>query len=397
MNQEEPKNEESFEELLRKSLVDSRQIERGQKVKAVILKITPEWTFIDLGRKSEGYIATKELLDSKGELTVKEGDTIQAYYLSAKNDENLFTTRIAGGESARAFMEDAFENGIPIEGAVEKEVKGGFEIKIAGGLRGFCPFSQMGLQRVENAGEYIGRHISFKITEYREKGRNIILSNRAVQEEARQEQKQALRESITEGTRIVGTITSIHDFGAFVDIGGIEGLIPISEISWARVEDVKEYLSIGQKVELIAKRLDWENNRFSFSLKDTLTDPWDAIEEKYPEGSLHVGKIVRLKNFGAFVFLEDGVEGLLHISKLSGEKRVRHPSDVIMENQEVKIKIDSVDKANKRLSLSLAGTDRERGEDESSEEYNKYTEPTHKSMGTLGDLFKAKMDKKGRK
>ncbi len=398
-NTDESFEEESFEELLRESFVDSRRLQRGEKVKATVLKITEDWTFIDLGRKSEGYLATNELRDSKGELTIKEGDSIQAYYLSNENNEQLFTTKIGGGESARSFLLEAYENGIPVDGAVEKEIKGGYEIKIAGGLRGFCPYSQMGLQRSENPAALIGSHQSFKISEYRERGRNIILSNRAFLEEIRQEQKDALRESLEEGMKVKGTITSIQNFGAFVNIGAIEGLLPASEISWARVGDLKEILSVGQEVELIVKKLDWENNRFSFSLKDLLPDPWDDIKEKYPEGSQHSGKVTRLANFGAFVILEDGVEGLLHISKLSsGGKKIRHPRDVVAEGQEVLVKIGSIDKENKRIALSLAGADQGAEAEESAAEIRKYTDSSSsRSMGTLGDLLKAKTDKKSKK
>jgi small subunit ribosomal protein S1 len=393
---EESVEEENFAELLNKSFVQSDKLEPGQKVKGIISKIGEDWVFIDFGGKSEGYLDKKELLDEHGEISVKEGDTINAHFLSSQNGEQLFTTQIRGGDAGRMHMEEAWRNGIPLEGTVEKEVKGGFEIKVAGSMRGFCPFSQMGMQRVENPSELLGKRLSFKITEYGEKGRNVILSHRAVLEEQRQEQKEALKETLREGMTVKGTITSIREFGAFVQTDGLEGLIPISEISWSRVEDVREHLSVGQEVEVVALKLDWEKDRFSFSLKDTLPNPWDNIEQKYPQGSRHTGTVVRLANFGAFVNLEPGVDGLIHISKLGAGKRIKHPGDVVAKGQEIAVKVESVDKENKRLSLSPTAAEEE-NQGEERQDIRRYAEETPKSMGTLGDILKAKLAEKGKK
>ena len=398
-NIDETNEEESFAELLEQSAVSSIRPEPGQKVKAVILKITPEWIFLDLGGKSEGYLATKELTDEEGRLTAKEGEAIEAYFLATdRNNERLFTTKIGGGEAGRTHLEEAWRSGIPVEGIVEKEIKGGFEVKIAGSARGFCPYSQMGLQRVEDASRYVGQRLSFKITEYGERGRNLILSNRAVLEEKRQEQREALKASLREGMTVRGKIVSIRDFGAFVNVDGLEGLIPISEVGWGRVEDIREVLTEGQEVEVVVMKMDWEKNRFSFSLKEALPDPWENLERKYPEGSHHTGKVARLTHFGAFVTLEEGVDGLVHISKLGGGKRIHHPKDVVAEGQEIEVKVESIDKANKRLSLSLFWPDKAEEERESREEdYRQYAKETPKSMGTLGDLLKSKLNQKNKR
>jgi len=381
--------EGSFAELLEQSFVDSKRLQRGQKLKAVILKITPDWIFLDLGRKSEGYLATKELTDKDGNVTVKEGDTIEAYYLPREDQEHLFTTRLGGGEVRQSFLEEAWHSGIPVEGVVEKEIKGGFEIKIAGNIRGFCPYSQMGLQRVDDPQAYVGERLSFKITEYAERGRNIILSNRSVLEEERRKQKEALKASLNEGMTVKGVITSIRPFGAFVNIGGVEGLIPISEISWGRVEDVSEHLKVDQEVEVVILKLDWDKERFSLSLKKALPDPWEDIESKYPAGSIHKGTVARLANFGAFVTLTDGVDGLIHISRLRGERRINHPREVLTVGQTIEVKIESMDEENKRLSLAPAVTE---GQEEkaAAEDYKKHAEQSSGSMGTLGDLLKIK-------
>lgn len=383
--------EESFAELLEGSFVDSERLRPGQKVKAQILKITSEWIFLDLGRKSEGYLSTKEVLDKEGNITVKEGDKIEAYYLPREDQEQLFTTKLGSGEVRNSYLEEAWHSGIPVEGLVEKEIKGGFEVKIAGNIRGFCPYSQMGLQRVEDPRVYVGERVSFKITEYSERGRNLVLSNRMVLEEERRRQKESLKETLHEGMTVKGVITSIRNFGAFVNIGGVEGLIPISEISYGRVEDVHEYLSVDQEVEIVITKLDWDKERYSFSLKKALPDPWEDIGSKYPEGSRHSGTVARLANYGAFITLTDGVDGLIHISRLRGEKRINHPREVLNVGQSIDVKIEAVDAENKRLSLSLAVGEQEEKKAEA-EDFKNYMGRASSSMGTLGDLLKNKLE-----
>lgn len=395
-NQEEFEEEQSFAELLEQSLVKPVRLKPGQKIKAKIIEITNEWIFLDIGGKSEGYLDKRELLDVDGFLTVQEGDTIQAYFLSAEGNGQLFTTKIGGGETGRGHLEEAWRSGIPVAGVVEKEIKGGFEIKIAGNIRGFCPYSQMGLHRVEDSSAYIGERLSFKITDYGERGRNIVLSNRAYLEEERQAQREALKTTLEEGMIVSGVVTSIRNFGAFVDIGGVQGLIPISEMGWGHVEDIHDLLTVSQEVEVMIMKLDWDKDRFSLSLKKTLRDPWEDVVENYPEGTQHAGKVSRLTNFGAFVTLAEGIDGLLHISKLGQGRRIKHPREVVDVGQTIAVKIDSLDKDNKRLSLSLAGAQQD-GEKEIEEDYRRYTGEIPKSMGTLGDLLKAGLAKKDNK
>jgi small subunit ribosomal protein S1 len=393
-------NEEmSFAELFEKTQVRRDFLEPGQKIEATIVKITQEWIFLDLGGKNEGYLDRKEFIDEEGVLSVKEGDTIAAYFLFSKANEKLFTTRIGAGNSARNYMEEVWRSGIPVEGVVEKEIKGGFEIKLAGDMRGFCPFSQMGLQRIDNAQDYIGRRMSFRITEFTEKGRNIILSSRAILEEQQKKDGDALRLTLNEGMMVAGKIVSIRDFGAFLDIGGLQGLLPISEIGWDRVEDIQERLSIGQTLDVIITKLDRENNRISLSLKQTLSDPWDEVSSKYPEGTLHTGTVVRLTIFGAFVNLGAGVDGLLHISKIGKGRRIAHPRDAVKEGQTIEVKIDSIDKSQKRISLSLPLADSQDNlsgkiKKEPEDDYREYVDNAPASLGSFGDILKRKMEKR---
>ena len=317
--------EKSFAELFEETEVRKDFLEPGQKIEAIIVKITQDWIFLDLGGKSEGYLDRKELADENGNLSVKEGDSIEAYFLSSKHNEKLFTTKIGAGDSARIHIEEVWRSGIPIEGVVEKEIKGGFEIKLAGDMRGFCPYSQIDIRRAENAKDYVGRRLPFRITEYGERGRNIVLSARVILEEQKKRDEKARKAELHEGMLVKGTVVSIRDFGAFLDIGGLQGLLPISEIGWDRVEDIYARLSVGQTFDVIIAKMDPQNNRLSFSLKQTLSDPWNEAEAKYPEGSFHTGTVVRLMKFGAFVNLGPGVDGLLHISKLGKGKRIVHP------------------------------------------------------------------------
>ena len=395
----EPNEEMSFAELFDKTKVRRDFLTPGEKIEATIVKITQDWIFLDLGGKSEGYMDRKELADEEGNLSVKEGDSLTAYFLSSKHNEKLFTTRIGTGDSARTHIEEVWRNGIPIEGVVEKEIKGGFDIKLVGDMRGFCPYSQMDIQRVDNAKDYIGRRLSFRITEYGERGRNIILSNRAILEEQKKKEGEELKTTLNVGMIIKGTVVSIKDFGAFLDIGGLQGLLPISEICWDRVEDIHERLSIAQTLDVAITKLDWQNNRISFSLKETLTDPWNEVLTKYPEGTFHRGTIVRLMKFGAFVNLGPGVDGLIHISKLGKGKRITHPSDAVKEGLTIEVRIDAIDRDQKRISLSIPEMEPKEGgsikiEKDTEDYYREYVEKAPASLGSFGDIMKRKLEEK---
>ena len=389
--------EESFAAMFERSQKDSGHLTPGSKVEATVLTITKDWVFLDTGRKGEGVLDIKELTDADGNLSVKVGDKVSAWFISSRNNEMRFTTKLGGGgqgAAGNAQLEEAYAAGIPVEGVVEKEVKGGFEVKVAGS-RAFCPFSQMGLRRVDDSAALIGKHMAFRISEYAENGRNIVLSHRALLEEELQEKKDALKETLKVGDRVKGTVTSLRDFGAFVSIGCVEGLLPISEVAYTRVNDVSEILSVGQELDLVVKGIDWEKDRISFSLKDTLVDPWEEAASAFPEGSYQNGKVARLTPFGAFVTLGSGVDGLIHISKLGAGKRIQHPKEVLAEGQAVEVKVEGVDREQRRISLSLASISRaEQEQTETMDAYRKSVEETPKGMGTLGDLLKAKLAKR---
>lgn len=395
-DREKATEDESFAELFEQSFRESKgRLEPGQKVTARVLKVSAEWIFIDTGHKGEGIVDRKEFLDLDGNVTVKEGDTVAAYFLSSSHGEMRFTTRIGGGASGSAQLEEAWQAGVPMEGLVEKEIKGGYEIKLGGSARAFCPYSQIALRRVENPESLVGTRLAFRITDYSEKGRNIVVSRRVLLEEEQQRLREEAQAGLEEGMTVTGTVTSLQDFGAFVDIGGLEGLIPISEIGWARVKDISEVLSVGQQVQVVIKTIDREKERISLSLKDTLADPWEQVVEKYPEGSFHTGSVARLATFGAFVTLAAGVDGLIHISKLGAGKRINHPREVLKEGETVEVRVESVDRSNRRLSLALAGAARAAEEEETTlAEFRRQAAEAPKGMGTLGEMLLARTQKK---
>lgn len=386
-------DEGSFSELFEASLAEVGQpLERGKKIEATILQIGAEWSFLDVGQKGEGLLLTSELLDGDGQPQYAVGDRVGAYFLSRDGGELRFTTRIGGSGSGTEQLEDAYQGGIPVEGRIEKEIKGGFEVKLSGNVRAFCPYSQTGLRQAEPA-DLIGTSRSFKITQFSERGRNIVVSHRVILDEEREQLRIGLRETLKAGMVVKGNVTNIRDFGAFVDIGGIEGLLPISEISYGRVEDVNDYLSLGQQLEVAIKKIDWENNKFSFSLRDTLADPWGKVGTIYQVGGKYTGKVSRLAPFGAFVTLEEGIDGLLHISKLGQGQRIRHPQDVLKVGQSVQVMIEKLEPEARRISLAPVGPDEEVGETS----YSDAPSAASAGFGSLGDLLKAGQQRKERK
>lgn len=397
-------NNDSFEALFSQSEGTTlKKLTPGQKINATVVGIDRETVFLDVGTKSEGIVEASEFIGEDGNLSISVGDQVEVYCLRTGTSGQIFTARLGSGASS-AHLEEAYHNSIPVEGFVKAEIKGGFEITLSGNVRGFCPYSQMGLRRVENAAEtYLNTHMSFLISKFEAGGRNIVLSARMLQEEERRLKKEALREELEEGQSIEGTVSAIRPFGLFVDIGGIDGLVPISEVGWSRVENLEGTYHIGQQVKAVIKGLDWENDRISLSIKETLDDPWDTSIENLGEGKMCVGTVARLAPFGAFVSLAPGVDGLIHISKLGHGRRINHPREVVEEGQEIEVVIESIDPEDKRISL--APSDYVSTEEEAEKERRDYTDYRSEragskssrkkdSLGSFGALLKAKMEEK---
>lgn len=388
--------EERFDQLFEEKKAQHARLQPGDRVEAAVVGISGEHVFLDAGGKSEGVLNAAELRDEAGELKVAIGDRLQVYFLSSRGGETTFTTRLGSGQASSRELEEAFNAGIPVEGTVSAEVKGGFSVMMAG-QRCFCPFSQMDIRRVESAEDYLGKTFTFRIMEFGNQGRNILVSARSVLEEERQQQRERLQKELQVGMQISGTVTSLREFGAFVDIGGVDGLIPIGELAWGQTERVEDVLERGQKVEVIIKSLDWERDRISLSFRETTPSPWKQASERYAVGSLHQGQVARLAPYGAFVTLEPGVDGLVHISKLGAGRKLNHPREVLEIGQELTVQVEGVDMAQKRISL--APEDYQPGESQGKQMKEEYTPPPPRepvSMGTFGDLL-AKAQKKRRK
>lgn len=345
-----------LEKMYEQSFSGMGYFKPGQVVNTEVVSISNDCLFLQLNGKSEGILDRAELTDKEGKLSVKVGDKLRVFFLNAENGEMHFTTKISGNAAGAKMLVQAYLERIPVEGLVEKEIKGGYEVKI-GEFRAFCPYSKMGERRSDNPAEYVGKNLNFKIQEFKDNGRSILVSNRVIYEEAHQERLEALKKTLHEGMVITGSIKSIQSFGAFVDLGGIQALLPISEISRSRVEDIQALLSVGQEIQASILQIDWRNERISLSMKSLLADPWETAQEKYPEGSKHTGKVVRLADFGAFVSLEPGIDGLMHNSEISKANGYGTGRDLTPKlGQTVSVEILGVDRANKRISLKPAAT-----------------------------------------
>lgn len=330
----------------------------GQEINAQIVAITNDCVFIDLNAKSEGIIDKTEFLDKDGNCSLQEGDSISAFFIGERNGEMRFTTKLAADTLSQSkgdndLLEQAWKSGIPVEGKVEKEIKGGFEVKL-GNVRAFCPYSQMGFRQKEEPATYIGRVLSFKIQEYKENGKNILVSNRVVLEEEHRQRLKDISKTISVGQVVKGTVESLQSFGAFVDIGGFKALLPISQVGRGRVADISEVLTVGQEMEVEVISTDWDKERVSVSLKSLMADPWDTAADKYPVDSKHTGTIARVADFGLFVTLEPGVDGLLHISDLQGESRNTNLRVKYKAGDSIDVAIKGVDSQERRISLRSA-------------------------------------------
>ncbi|OPZ25585.1 MAG: 30S ribosomal protein S1 [Lentisphaerae bacterium ADurb.BinA184] len=324
--------------------------EVGEKVTAVVTSTDRNCVFIDVGARSEGIIDRQELLDADGQLKVKPGDSLDVYFLGGDEDDLRFGMSL-GAEGRDASLWEAFQKGAPVEGRVVSERTGGFEVEV-GKNRGFCPYSQIDLHRQE-PGVHIGQKYLFKILEYEEFGDNLVLSRRPILEAERERLREELKARLNVGDLVEGRVTKTMPFGAFVALGGAEGLIPISELAWGRTENVEDVVQAGQTVRVVVRDIDWERGRISLSLRQALGDPWDGVEERYPVGTRLAGKVRKLMPFGAFVEVEPGVDGLVHISKLGARRRIQHPSEVVKEGDTVEVEIESIDLERKRIALSM--------------------------------------------
>ncbi len=345
--------EEEFASLFAASTSDEDfSFEPGSPISGIVevISLRGEEVFLDLGGKATGYVLKEELRDFDGNLTVKQGDEVSGIVEGTDAHGVRVRTTLARGGGDRAALEAAHAAGLPVEGKVAAVNKGGYEIEIAG-TRGFCPMSQIDLFRPPEPAELVGQVLTFKITELRDGG-EPILSRAALLRAEREAKADEVRASITPDARLTGRVRSIQTFGAFVDLGGIDGLIHVSELSWDRVNHPSEVIEMGQEVEVIVLEVDHDKDRIALSLRKALADPWEDLKGALQVGAAVEGTVARLTNFGAFITLAPSVDGLIHISDMANF-RVRHPKDILAVGDHVRVKVTGVDLDQRRISLSL--------------------------------------------
>jgi small subunit ribosomal protein S1 len=337
-----------------------RALEKGQVVKGRVIHVTAEHVFVDVGGKGEAWIDRAELVDADGRLRVAVGDEVEATVV-ATGDEVRLSHRLRQGAQAREALGVAAETGVPVEGRVAAVIKGGYEVTV-GGLRAFCPFSQMELRRAEPEQEYVGRVLEFRVTKYAEGGRNIVLSRRALLEEQAAEAARETRKKLVPDAVLPGTVVSLTDFGAFVDLGGLQGLVPMSELSHGRVERASDRLRVGEQVTVKVLRLDEAMGRITLSLKALEGDPWAAVPGRLRERQVVRGRAVRATEFGVFVELLPGVDGLVHTSEIPRHRQAAM-REAAAAGAEISVMVVSVDAARRRIGLALAPEGATVGED----------------------------------
>lgn len=347
---EDSQETESFMELYEESL---RTIQEGEVVKGEIVQIDKEYVLVDIGYKSEGQIRIDEFLDSEGTLTAKVGDKIEVLLERREDEEG--TIRLSKEKAAKIKIwdqiKDIYESNGTVKGKIISRVRGGLAVDI--GLQAFLPGSQIDLRPIKDMDGLVGKEYEFKIVKYNKRRGNIVLSRRAMLEADRLALKEKTLHLIDEGSVLEGTVKNITDYGLFIDLGGIDGLVHITDMSWGRVGHPSEMHQVGDKVSVKVLNFDRERERVSLGIKQLTPDPWSEAEEKYPIGTRIRGRVVSLADYGAFIEVEQGVEGLIHVSEMSWTRKLRHPSQILNVGDAVDTVVLNIDVPKKRISLGM--------------------------------------------
>jgi small subunit ribosomal protein S1 len=346
---------ENFAALFEASLAEGDLGREGEIVTGIVVQVGRDSVVVDIGGKSEGVIPRNEFAGTGGEINVKAGDKVDVFIESRENDDGLVTLSKEKADKMKVWDEisSACERDELIEGTISQRVKGGLSVTIRGGVKAFLPGSQVDLRPIRNLDKLIGQTYQFKVIKFNKKRGNIVLSRRVLLEKERDEMKAKTLETLQEGMTVKGTIKNITEYGAFVDLGGIDGLLHITDMSWGRVNHPSEVFQVGDEVQVKVLKYNAETERVSLGLKQTQEDPWNHAEEAYPPGKKVRGKVMSITDYGAFVELEPGVEGLIHVSEMSWTKKVKHPSKLVEPGQEIECQVLEVDAKSKRISLGL--------------------------------------------
>ena len=347
---------EEFEALLNESL-DMDTPDEGSVVKGKVIAIEAGQAIIDVGYKMEGRVELKEFANPGEPPEIEVGDEVEVYLDRVENarGEAVISRDKARREAAWDKLEKAYADDARVEGAIFGRVKGGFTVDL-GGAVAFLPGSQVDVRPVRDAGPLMGMKQPFQILKMDRRRGNIVVSRRAILEESRAEQRAEVIANITEGDAVDGVVKNITEYGAFVDLGGVDGLLHVTDMAWRRVNHPSEIVSIGETVKVQIVKINKETHRISLGMKQLQEDPWDAVERTYPLDSVHMGRVTNITDYGAFVELEAGVEGLVHVSEMSWTKKNVHPGKIVSTSQEVEVMVLEIDSSKRRVSLGLKQT-----------------------------------------
>jgi small subunit ribosomal protein S1 len=347
---------EDFARLLEESF-GGNELQEGSVVKGTVVGIEKDLAVIDVGLKTEGRVAIREFAGPGRQSEIKIGDTVEVYLERIENalGEAVLSRDKARREESWGKLEKAFQSSEKVQGVIFNQVKGGFTVDLDGAVA-FLPRSQVDIRPIRDVGPLMNQPQPFQILKMDRRRGNIVVSRRTVLEETRAEQRQELVQNLEEGQVIDGVVKNITDYGAFVDLGGIDGLLHVTDIAWRRVNHPTEVLNIGQQVKVKIVKINHETHRISLGMKQLLDDPWQGIEAKYPVGARFKGRVTNITDYGAFVELEPGIEGLIHVSEMSWTKKNVHPGKIVSTSQEVEVQILEVDPVKRRISLGLKQT-----------------------------------------
>ncbi len=343
----------TMESLLEESL--DQRISTGSVVTGTVVQIGSEFIMLDVGRKSDGQVPIREFLDENGDITVKVGDDVEVLVESINAGKGIIRLSKEKAERFKVWdvLIEAYNEGRPVEGKVVERIKGGLTVDV--GINAFLPGSQANIMPLPDAEleKMVGKTIEVAIIKYNRKKNNVVVSRRELLEKERSAKKGEVMENLKVGDKVTGIVKNIMAYGAFVDIGGIDGLLHITDMSWGKLKDPKDKVAPGQEIEVQVLEFNPETEKISLGLKQLMDDPWEGIEYRYPIGKKVPGTVTSITNYGAFVELEEGVEGLVHISEMFWTKRVRHPSSVLSDGQDVDVVVLGVDQSDRRISLGL--------------------------------------------
>jgi len=330
-----------------------RAVRPGEIVTGRVVNVSRDFVTVDIGFKSEGQIPIYEFTDRLGNVTVKEDDDVEVFFDGTDSEHGGVVLSRAKAEQLRVWkeIEDAFNSGTPVEGLVVGKVKGGLKVDV--GVAAFLPGSHADLRPTRNLDRYIGQRYRFSVLKFNRARGNVVVSRRSLLENERDSLREETMKVLEEGVILEGSVKNITDYGAFVDLGGIDGLLHVTDMSWGRVNRASDVVKVGDTVKVVVLKFDPERGRVSLGMKQIMPDPWATVGDRYPVGARVHGKVVSLADYGAFIELEPGIEGLVHISEMSWTKRVTHPSKIVEPGQDVDAIVLDMDPANRRISLGL--------------------------------------------